>query len=79
MIKEAKPDISDSSIKAYIASIKNINKNINENKPIENFDFLLNQVKVFTFLDTKSYLTKRNLLNAYDSSTKNNRTRTRGS
>ena len=64
LIKKEKPDISDSSIKAYIASIKNINKNINENKPIENFDFLLNQVKVFTFLDTKSYLTKRNILNS---------------
>ena len=64
IIKEAKPDISESSIKTYVASIKNINKNINENKPIINFDFLLNQVKVFTFLETKTYLTKRNLLNA---------------
>ena len=64
LIKEAKPDISDSSIKAYIASIKNINKNINDNQPIINLDFLLNQVKVFTYLETKTYLTKRNLLNA---------------
>ena len=64
LIKEAKPDISDSSIKAYVASIKNINKNINDNQPIINLDFLLNQVKVFTFLETKSYLTKRNILNS---------------
>tara|TARA_R110000765_G_scaffold418506_1_gene522033 strand:+ start:1145 stop:2053 length:909 start_codon:yes stop_codon:yes gene_type:complete len=64
IIKEEKPDISDNSIKTYIASIKNINKNINENKPIENFDFLLNQDNVFKFVNTKTYLTKRNLLNA---------------
>jgi hypothetical protein len=64
VITTAKPNISPSSVTAYVSSINNLNKNINDNKPIENFNFLLNTVKVYTYLEKKTYLTRRNLLNA---------------
>ena len=63
-IKSHKPDISDSSARAYSNSINKLNKDVFNNRPINSFKFLLEIDKIMEYLKTKSYLTMRNYLNA---------------
>eukprot|EP01051_Picozoa_sp_SAG22_P008242 SAG22_NODE_616_length_8539_cov_5.330213_8_plen_324_part_00 len=66
IIKENKPTIVDSSVKAYVNNIKKLHQKMHATKEVESLDWLKDPDKVISFLDenTKSYLTVRNFLNA---------------
>ena len=66
LIKENKPNVKDTTIKSYVANIRKLTKmfhNDNE-KEVENVDFLKDIEKVQETLDHLHYTTKRNYYNA---------------
>ena len=63
-IKSHKPDISNSSARAYSNSLRKLNKDVFEGEPFTNFKWLLKIDEIMKYLKTKKYLTMRNYLNA---------------
>ena len=61
LIRVAKPNIAESSVTAYFNNYRKLDKDINESKG--GIEFLLNTEKVMKYLDTKTYLVKRNYQN----------------
>ena len=66
IIKENKPTIVDSSVKAYVNNIRKLHQRMHDTKEVPSLDWLKDPNKVIAFLDenNKSYLTTRNFLNA---------------
>jgi hypothetical protein len=61
LIRVAKPNIADTSVTAYFNNYRKLDKDINESKG--GTYFLLNTELIMKYLNTKSYLVKRNYLN----------------
>ena len=57
-IKEARPNLKDNSINAYIIAIKKLN----DNKEIEDLDFLADKEEIKKKLDDLKLTTKRNYI-----------------
>ena len=64
IIKKVKPEISDSTLKAYVQNITKLHKMINGNAEIESLDFLKNIDEVLKKLNDKMVHTKKNYLSA---------------
>jgi hypothetical protein len=61
-IKEIKPNISDSSLKVYIANLKILHNLVKGNKDIKNLNFLLNFDKIIDLIKDKSINTQKNYI-----------------
>lgn len=61
LIRQAKPNIAESSVTAYFNTYRKLNKDINDNNG--GIEFLKNTEKVMKYLNTKTYLVKRNYEN----------------
>ena len=62
IIKETKPDISQSTLKTYNQNLNKLNKLITQKKEIENLDFLKDSSKVLDVLEQLALSTKKNYL-----------------
>ena len=62
LIKSVKPQISDSSLKAYKGNLNILNKSVNNNSEITSLQFLTNPKKIIDILDKKALSTKKNYL-----------------
>lgn len=62
LIKSVKPQISDSSLKAYKGNLNILNKSVNNNSEITSLQFLTNPKKIIDILDNKALSTKKNYL-----------------
>lgn len=62
LIRNVKPSISDSSLRAYIGNLNILNKSINNNSEITSLDFLKNPKKIMDILEKKAMSTKKNYL-----------------
>lgn len=62
VIKKTKPNISTTTIKAYIGNIKKLNSLITGSKEVKNLDFLKDDDKVLEVLDNRLTTTKKNYL-----------------
>ena len=66
IIKENKPTIVESSVRAYVNNIRKLHQKMHDTKEVNDLEWLKDPNKVIAFLDenSKSYLTTRNFLNA---------------
>lgn len=62
IIKQVKPNISESSLKAYKGNLNILNKSINNNSEIKSLDFLKDPKKIMDILEKKAMSTKKNYL-----------------
>ena len=72
VIKNNKPNISDSSLKTYISNLKIIHALLEGNKDIQNLDYLLEYDKIIDLISDKAITTQKNYLVSIVVALKNN-------
>ena len=64
LLKEKRPHVRINSIQSYILYLQNLHEHMFNTKKFEDLKWLINYDKVIKNIDHKSFLTKRNILNA---------------